>query len=44
MWLPVGPRVGILGYLEDPRLSPRRSPFSEHRELTLSWAQWFNAT
>lgn len=44
VWLPVGPRVGILGYLEDPRLSTRRSPFSEHRELTLSWAQWFNAT
>jgi Protein of unknown function (DUF4238) len=44
VWLPVGPRVGILGYLNDPRLPPRRSPFSEHRELTLSWAEWFNAT
>ncbi len=44
VWLPVGPRVGILGYLDDPRLPSRREPFSEHRELTLSWAQWFSAT
>ena len=44
VWLPVGSRVGILGYLDDPRLPPRREPFSEHRELTLSWVQWFNAT
>ncbi|MDA8283379.1 MAG: DUF4238 domain-containing protein [Actinomycetota bacterium] len=44
VWLPVGPRVGILGYLDDPRLPPRRPPFSEHRELALSWAEWLNAT
>ncbi|MDA8342078.1 MAG: DUF4238 domain-containing protein [Actinomycetota bacterium] len=44
VWLPVGPRVGILGYLDDPLLPPPRPPFSEHRELTLSWAEWFNAT
>lgn len=44
LWLPVGPRVGILGYLDDPRLPPRQPPFSEHREVTLSWAEWFNAT
>ena len=43
-WLPVGPRVGLLGYLDDPRLPPKRPPFSEHRELTLSWAEWFNGT
>ena len=40
----MGPRVGILGYLDDPRLPPRRAPFSEHRKLTLSWAEWFNGT
>lgn len=44
IWLPVGPRVGILGYLDDPCLPPRKPPFFEHRELTLSWAQWLNAT
>jgi hypothetical protein len=44
VWLPVGPWVGILGYLDDARLPARREPFSEHRELTLSWAEWFNAT
>lgn len=44
VWLPVGPRVGILGYLDDPRLPPRRPSFSEHRELTLSWTSWFAAT
>jgi len=42
LWLPVGPRVGILGYLEDPDLPPRQPPFSEHCELTLSWAAWLN--
>lgn len=42
LWVPVGPRVGLLGYLEDPDLPPRQPPFSEHCELTLSWTAWFS--
>lgn len=43
IWLPMGPRVGILGYLDDPELPPRRPPFSEHCDLTPPWVRWFNA-
>lgn len=43
-WIPVGPRVGLLGYPDDPRLPPRRPPFTEHLVLTPEWARWFAAT
>jgi hypothetical protein len=42
-WLPLGPRVGILAYSDDAKLPPRRAPFTEHRDLELSWVEWFNA-
>jgi hypothetical protein len=43
-WLPLGPRVGILGYPDDARLPRKQPAFSEHQFLALSWAQWLNAT
>lgn len=43
VWLPMGPRVGILGYLDDPELPPRRPPLSEHCDLTPQWVRWLNA-
>ena len=41
--LPMGPRVAILGYLDDPELPPRRPAFDEHFDLCQSWIDWFNA-
>jgi hypothetical protein len=43
LFLPMGPRVGLLGYLDDPRFPARRPPFEEHRELCASWIEWLNA-
>lgn len=41
--LPMGPRVAILGYPDDPALPPRRPPFEEHLDVVDSWIGWFNA-
>jgi hypothetical protein len=41
--LPMGPRVAILGYLDDPALPPRRPAFEEHYDLCQSQIDWFNA-
>lgn len=41
--LPMGPRVAILGYPDDPALPPRRPPFEEHFGVVDSWIEWFNA-
>jgi hypothetical protein len=43
LFLPMNPRVALLGYLDDGRLPPRRDPFEEHRDLCQSWVEWFNA-
>jgi hypothetical protein len=43
LFMPMSPRVAILGYLDHPSLPPRRSPFSEHLELRDMWIRWFNA-
>jgi hypothetical protein len=43
LFLPMSPRVALLGYLEDGRLPPRRAPFEEHLYLCHSWILWFNA-
>jgi hypothetical protein len=43
IFLPMGPRVGVLGYLDVEGLPPRRTPFDEHRDLVASWVTWFNA-
>lgn len=41
--LPMGPRVAILGYLDDPGLPPTRPPFEEHLDLCPSTVTWINA-
>jgi hypothetical protein len=41
--LPMGPRVAILGYLDDPGLPPARPPFEEHLDLCPSTVTWINA-
>ncbi|HUZ53876.1 MAG TPA: hypothetical protein VMU94_15305 [Streptosporangiaceae bacterium] len=41
--LPMGPRVAILGYLDDPGLPPRRPAFDEHLDLCQSMLDWLNA-
>ena len=41
--LPMGPRVAILGYLDDPGLPPARPPFEEHLDLCPSIVTWINA-
>jgi hypothetical protein len=41
--LPMGPRVAILGYLDDPALPPRRPAFEEHLDLCPSTVSWINA-
>jgi hypothetical protein len=33
LYLPMGSRVAILGYLDDPGLPPRRPAFEEHLDL-----------
>ena len=41
--LPMGPRVAILGYLDDPGLGPRRPAFEEHLDLCQSTIDYLNA-
>jgi hypothetical protein len=41
--LPMGPRVAILGYLDDPALPPGRPAFDEHLDLCPSTVDWINA-
>ena len=41
--LPMGPRVAILGYLDDPGLPPRRPAFEEHLDLCQSMIDYLNA-
>jgi hypothetical protein len=41
--LPMGPRVAILGYLDDPGLPPGRPAFEEHLDLCPSTITWINA-
>lgn len=43
IFLPMGPRVGLLGYLDAANLPPRQPPFEEHRVLVPSWVEWLNA-
>jgi hypothetical protein len=43
LFLPLTPRMAILGYLDDQRLPTRRPPFEEHLDLCKSWIEWFNA-
>jgi hypothetical protein len=41
--LPMGARVAILGYLDDPGLPPRRPAFEEHLDLCQSAIDYLNA-
>lgn len=41
--LPMGPRVAILGYLDDPGLPPRRPAFEEHLDLCESTIEYASA-
>lgn len=41
--LPMGPRVAILGYLDDPALPPGSPPFEEHLDLCQSAIDFLNA-
>jgi hypothetical protein len=41
--LPMGPRVAILGYLDDPALPPCRPAFEEHLDLCQSMIDYLNA-
>jgi hypothetical protein len=41
--LPMGPRVAILGYLDDPALPPGKPPFEEHLDLCQSAIDFMNA-
>ncbi len=41
--LPMGLRIAILGYLDDPALPPRRPAFSEHFHLCQSTIDYLNA-
>ncbi len=41
--LPMGPRVAILGYLDDPALPPALPPFEEHLDLCQSAIDYLNA-
>ena len=43
LFLPMGPRVAILGYLNDPGLPPRRPAFEEHLDLCQSAIDYLNA-
>ena len=43
LFLPMGPRVAILGYLDDPGLPPSRPAFEEHLDLCSSTVIWINA-
>ena len=39
----MGPRVAILGYLDDPGLPPGRPAFEEHLDLCQSTIDYLNA-
>lgn len=43
LFLPMGPTVALLGYLNSPDLPPAKPPFTEHLDLCMSWVEWFNA-
>ncbi len=43
VFVPLSPKVGLLGYLDHPCLPARRPPFSEHRDVVPSWVDWLNA-
>lgn len=43
LFLPMGPRVALLGYMEASDLPPRRPPFEEHFDLCQSAVEWLNA-
>jgi len=43
LFLPMGPRVALLGYLDAPDLPPRRPPFEQHLDLCQSTVDWLNA-
>jgi hypothetical protein len=43
LMLPMGPRVAILGYLDDPGLPPARPAFEEHLDLCQSTMTFLNA-
>lgn len=43
LYLPMGSRVAILGYLDDPGLPPRRPAFEEHLDLCQSAIDYLNA-
>lgn len=43
LFLPMGPRVAILGYPDDPALPPGRPPFEEHLDLCRSTLDYLNA-
>jgi hypothetical protein len=43
LFLPMGPRVAILGYLDDPGLPPGRPAFAEHLDLCQSTIDYLNA-
>jgi hypothetical protein len=41
--LPMGPRVTIVGYLDDPRLPPHRPAFEEHLDLCQRVINYLNS-
>jgi hypothetical protein len=43
LFLPMGPRVALLGFLDAEDLPPRRPPFEEHLVLCQSAVEWLNA-
>ncbi|HVX21284.1 MAG TPA: DUF4238 domain-containing protein [Acidimicrobiales bacterium] len=43
LFLPMSPRVALLGYLDDIRLPPKRAAFDENLKMCQSWIEWFNA-
>jgi len=43
LFLTMGPRVAVLGYLDDPALPPGRPPFEEHLDLCESAIDYLNA-
>ena len=42
LFVPMGPRVALYGYPDAPDLPPRVTPFTEHRDLAMTWVEWFN--
>jgi hypothetical protein len=43
LFLPMGPRVAILGYLDDPGLPPKQPAFEEHLDLCTNTVNWINS-